>query len=111
MGIFDNLEDATKEAFRHKKRANRLRKKVIKLQAKIEELEEDNRWIPVNERLPELVIDIPHSKDVLLVHKRFGLQTGYYGTKYGWIIYGSYLSPDRYQKYITHWKPIILPKP
>ena len=69
------------------------------------------RWIPVEERLPELIENIsnPHSKDVWAIFDNKEPYKAVYSKAKGWFIYASYETSDCYQDKITHWKPIILP--
>lgn len=55
-----------------------LKEQIAQLQAKITELEEQNRWIPVEERLPE-------TKGDYLILREGKVSICYYtGTRFGW---------------------------
>ena len=78
------------------------RTQVEQLTKDLEAEREKNRWIPVSERLPEKDIDC-----LCFEGKFAGL--GYYGRnsntlRMQWQVNG-FVS-----KYVTHWKPIILPE-
>ena len=83
---------------------------LIELQAEIKQLEEENRWIPVSERLPEVPVGPPNScsEHVWLIHKGIA-ERGYYTNFTGWRIHGSYFDENTVQTEVTHWKPIVLP--
>lgn len=76
------------------------------------ELLDKHRWVPVSERLPEIIdVSDPQSVAVFLVHKEWKTPTvGIYLKRKGWVIYSSYQKAEEYQDKITHWKPITLPE-
>ena len=69
-----------------------------------------HRWIPVTERLPEIIKGIDHSKDVWVCGEGFRGEKAYYEKHKGFDVYSRYSEPEEYQKDITHWKPIFLPE-
>ena len=83
---------------------NKLESANAKLQAEVDRLKAENCWIPVGERLPEkdtyvlwcyesggmLWGDIPHDADTVWISR--------------------FLSGYHNSGYITHWRPITLPK-
>lgn len=80
-----------------------LLKQRDQLRTKNERLKEANRWIPVNERLPEKDIDhttlvFSDNKEQCFIHEADYIDGKFY-TITGHEIY-----------WITHWKPIFLPQ-
>lgn len=80
-------------ARRSEKRARRIKK----LKARIAELEEERRWIPVGERLPELDQDV-----LAIVDDRIVVGNFYEDTEHG--VYFS--SGDDCMNVATHWMPL-----
>lgn len=86
---------------------------VTPLQSRIKELEDQQRWIPVNERLPEPSVQYDSkgtnqkfNKVQIYSPSTIGVDTGHYwgtdanGPMKGWSIMG-----------VTHWQPLPTPPP
>ncbi len=95
------------------------KRQVAELQAENKRLKEENRWIPISERLPELKKvnekDTFQSDWVLITDGKCWVEAYYYdytkreakpnyATGKGWYCQGIY------KEEITHWTPIILPE-
>ena len=114
--IHNDVVAAKSEAFRYKKRAKRLRKKVSELHLQRKKSDAiyldmcrqndflrtqlaTHRWIPVGERLPK------ESGRYRVTDGRLEWHTHYKVEEF---------NPDgwwkQYSRTITHWKPITLPK-
>lgn len=82
--------------------------KIADLESKVAELEAQNRWIPVTERVPE------HTENVLvLCTDKFAnvrLEQAYllaqYNPEDGWILE---MWPEKESPNVTHWMPLPVP--
>lgn len=87
-----------------------LKGKYDQLQAENERLKEENRWIPVSERLPEIYEDVVcfRSRTVLVWSGKemLGAELAWLDRDKGWCYCQGELG---HGDFITHWKPIISP--
>ncbi len=84
----------------------------VYLQTENAALKEQHRWIPVAEKLPDLIEGVSHpiSKDIWIIMDGVAYK-GYYSESCRFMIYSSYQPVHEYQDKITHWMSIPeLPK-
>ena len=92
------------------KQAKTLAEENKVLRARVADLEEAHRWIPVTERLPEYAEDT--AEYVIAVYKMEGSphimqKNCQYWEKYGWVYLWDKGKPQTFEEWgyiITHWK-------
>lgn len=82
-----------------------LRAEVAQLQARIAELEETNRWIPVTERLPD------DEEEIFIIYRYDdGDPDNYYEVSQYYLGEGTIHTVDGdFDKTVTHWRPLPPP--